>query len=41
MKYHLDLDFTRGVCQDCANKEYLELYGEIKENVRTLMEIKI
>lgn len=26
MKSHLNLDFTHGICSDCAKKEYPELY---------------
>jgi len=30
MKSHLDLDFTHGICSDCAKKEYPDLYPETK-----------
>jgi len=28
---HLDLDFTHGICNDCAQKEYPDLYRETKD----------
>ena len=31
MKSHLDLDFTHGICNDCAKKEYPELYSNLKK----------
>jgi hypothetical protein len=31
LKSHSDLDFTHGICNDCAKKEYPELYPESEE----------
>ena len=31
IKDHSDLDFTHGVCHDCAKKEYPELYSSLKK----------
>ena len=33
LKSHTDLDFTHRICNDCAKKEYPELYPKIKENL--------
>ena len=30
-KSHSDLDFTHGICNDCAKKQYPELYTELKK----------
>ena len=30
-KSHSDLDFTHSICNDCAKKEYPELYTELEE----------
>jgi hypothetical protein len=31
IKNHSDLDFTHGICHDCAKKEYPELYSSLKK----------
>ena len=31
MKSHLDLDFTHGICNDCAKKESPKLYANLKK----------
>jgi hypothetical protein len=31
LKSHSDLDFTHGICNDCAKKEYPELYPKFKK----------
>ena len=31
LKSHSDLDFTHSICNDCAKKEYPELYTALKE----------
>ena len=31
LKSHSDLDFTHGICDDCAKKEYPELYSNLKK----------
>jgi len=31
LKSHSDLDFTHSICNDCAKKEYPELYTELEE----------
>ena len=33
LKSHSDLDFTHGICNDCAKKEYPELYSESDEKM--------
>lgn len=31
IKSHTDLDFTHGICNDCAKKEYPELYQDLEK----------
>jgi len=33
IKSHSDLDFTHGICSDCARKEYPELYPKIRDRL--------
>ena len=33
LKSHSDLDFTHGICSECAQKEYPELYPKIKDKL--------
>ena len=33
IREHSEADFTHGICNDCAKKEYPELYPKIKENL--------
>ena len=35
LRSHSDLDFTHGICNDCAKKEYPGLYPKSEENIDT------